>query len=98
MKDMQKLTNYIQTALSFASRYAVTLVILVFAVACGYIITLASSLTQQEPSQAAVNDQLKSVPRPRISDAVAERMLQLESQNVDVQAIFQQARDNPFNE
>lgn len=98
MKDFSDILNHLQSLVTIIKRYAVILLVAAFAVACGYVITLTNSLVQQEPDQAAVNEQLKTVPRPKITDQAAARMQQLESQNVDIKAIFDNARQNPFNE
>lgn len=98
MKDLSSLRNYIHPVIATIKRYAVVILVAAFAVACGYVITLTNSLVQQEPDQAAIGEQLKTVPRPTITDQTAQRMQQLEDQNVEIKAIFENARQNPFNE
>lgn len=79
-------------------RHATFICIVIFAVLYGYILFTVSSLSQKAPGETAVNEQLKTVSRPKINKDAARAMERLEDRNVKVQAIFEQARDNPFTE
>lgn len=79
-------------------KHAPVLCFVVFGVLYGYILVTVSGLSGQEPSQPEIDKQLKAVARPKIDRNVAETMEGLKERNVNIQAIFDQARDNPFSE
>lgn len=55
-------------------------------------------LTQVEPTQTAINAQLSPVKNPHIDPAIVNKIQQLQDNSVSVQTLFNQARQNPFNE
>jgi len=95
-------TATILEQLSQASRllrqHAAILCFIAFAAVYGYIMVTVSNLSQQEPGEDAVNKELKQIARPKVDEEVAQTMLGLEERNVTIQAIFKDARDNPFTE
>ena len=52
----------------------------------------------KEPSDAAIEEKLKELKKPKIDPVIVEKIQQLEERNVEVKALFQQARDNPFKD
>jgi hypothetical protein len=96
--DIKALTQKIHNALAFLRRHAAISCIIIFGVLYGYILFTVSAQTQKSPDETAVTDQLNAVPRPKIDKSAAKTMESLEDRNVNVQAIFDQARDNPFTE
>lgn len=96
--DQQTITIKLKRLLTFTQIHALFLGIVGFSIVYGYIITRISSLTTAEPEQTKVTEQLKRVPRPKI-DVEAARIIEgLESENINVKAIFNEARENPFSE
>lgn len=79
-------------------QHAAIICLIVFAVIYGYIITAASGLSQQQPSDDAIKKELKQVAKPKVDESVAQTMLGLEDRNVSIRAIFEDARANPFTE
>jgi len=51
-----------------------------------------------EPADSAVQEKLQTTKRPKVDQAVLDKIQQLQDQNVQVQSLFDQARNNPFNE
>lgn len=64
----------------------------------GFLILQISSSATREPTQAEVMEELGSVKRLRIDQASIDKIQQLEDQNVVVQSLFEDARQNPFSE
>lgn len=56
------------------------------------------SLTTAEPSQDAVTAQVKAAHVPRIEPEVVQQLQSLQDNSVNVQALFNQARNNPFQQ
>ena len=55
-------------------------------------------LVSVEPTEDAINEKLQTVQRPKIDQSAVARIRQLQDNSVDVQALFKEARDNPFQE
>jgi hypothetical protein len=71
-----------------------TLLILLY----GFIAWRIQSLADAEPDTQAVATQAKTVSQPNIDPALVGKIEQLEDNSVNVQALFDQARQNPFRE
>ena len=79
-------------------RYRVLLIIIIFSALYIYILLLSGAQAERQPSAKAVDEQVKATVRPRVDEATAETMMNLEDQNLDIKAIFNEARENPFVE
>ena len=64
----------------------------------GFLIFRINQFNRSEPDQSAIDQRLKSVARPKVDQSLIDKIQQLQDQNVQVQALFKQARDNPFQE
>ncbi len=96
--DKDSLTAYKDKVLIYLQRHALFLGIAAFGILYVYIVLQATSLATKKPDEAVVSKQFQSVPHPKVNKDVAKTIEGLESQNIHVQAIFDQARDNPFSE
>lgn len=96
--DQDAIAIKLNQLLKLIQQHAFFLGILGFGILYGYIIVQISSITNEEPEQSQVTAQLETVPRPKLNKEDARTIQGLESQNVNVQAIFNQARENPFSE
>lgn len=96
--DLKSITAKIIPAISFLKRYVLIIFFVVLCGIYGFLTYRINSLTQADPDPEAVSEQLKMVPRPRVDQAAIDKMKQLEEENVEVQALFQDARNNPFSE
>lgn len=85
-------------ALQGLKRYIAFAFILVVLIVYGYLVFYINTLAAKEPDEDAVTERLKTVQRPRIDEESLQKILQLEGQNIQVQTLFQEARDNPFTE
>lgn len=79
-------------------KYVAFLLIVAFLVVYVYLVQLIGGLIQREPTQAAPESDLQPVKRLKIDENAIKRINELESQNVDVQSLLDQARQNPFAE
>lgn len=88
----------VRAALHVVQRYMVLIFILAFVGVYGFLVFRINSLTSSEPSDDAVAERLKTVQRPRIDQNAVDKIEQLKAQNIEVQTLFNEARNNPFNE
>lgn len=92
------ITNKLQPIIEYAKRYRVILFALFLLGMYGFLIYQISVLSQSEPDPTTVSESLSTVKRLQIDQESIDKVLELEEQNVEVKTLFQQARENPFNE
>lgn len=64
----------------------------------GFILWRINVLSNAPPNQADVTSAEQSVSSPHISDSVVKKIESLQDNSVRVQTLFNDARNNPFNE
>ncbi|MBI3624264.1 hypothetical protein HY218_01380 [Candidatus Saccharibacteria bacterium] len=79
-------------------RYASFILVISFLLIYSFLVLQVNLLDRREPTEDAVTEKLKSVQRPKIDKLVLSKIQDLQDQNVEVQSLFKQARDNPFSE
>jgi hypothetical protein len=79
-------------------RYVALIFIVGIAAMYGFLVFRINSLATSEPTEDAVMEELQTVQRPRIDQDALNKIQQLQDSNVEVQALFKHARDNPFQE
>ena len=92
--NISNLTHSLQKIPNSLYRYRLLLFVAGFVGCYIFLITQISSLTQQEPSTDATTASKKLI----IDAASIEKIQELEDQNVEVRALFNEARKNPFSE
>jgi hypothetical protein len=96
--NLKDITKKIRPLLSKLQRYATFIFIVSFLFIYTFLVIRINILNRQEPNDDAVSDKLKTVQRPKIDKDTLAKIQELQDQNVEVQALFKQARDNPFSE
>lgn len=96
--SLETLLPKIQPYLALAKKYAGFLFTLAFLLVCLFLVQRIGHLIQDEPSQSAIDAKLKPVNQLKIDQDAIKKITDLESQNVDVKTLFDQARQNPFTE
>lgn len=92
------ITKQVRPIIEFLHKYIVFVFIVVFLGIYVYLVQHIGHLIQDEPSQAAIDSKLKPVDRLKVDENAVKQMTDLEAQNIEVQALFDQARQNPFTE
>ena len=96
--EVKDIGAIILPALEWLKKYAVFIFVIVVLLIYSYLVFYIGGLSSQEPDEAAIAERLKTVQRPKIDEDALTKIQQLEDQNIQVQTLFQQARDNPFVE
>ena len=96
MKD--KLQAQLQKFSTDMKRYLAIIVIMIIGSMCGYLVYTSGKLAEAEPSEAEVSERYQGAARPKIDKAAADKLYELEDQNIEVKSLFDQARNNPFSE
>lgn len=79
-----------------ARRYSFIIFLVFVACTYGFMILRINTLNNEQPSPQTVNSLVKSDRIPRIDPAVVQQLQSLQDNSVNVQALFNQARNNPF--
>lgn len=79
-------------------RYSVFIFILAFLSIYVFLVQRIGYLIQDEPTQAVSESQVKPISRLKIDQNAVQQITDLESQNIEVKSLFDQARQNPFTE
>jgi len=82
----------------WGKKYGTFLFVLVFLGIYVYMVQYIGQLIQNDPGQSGSESSLKPVNRLKIDQDAVQKMTDLEAQNIEVQALFDQARQNPFTE
>ncbi len=77
-------------------RYTTVIFIVFILGIYSFLVFQIGTLSQVVPDETKVNEQLSRVKRLKIDQQSVDKIEQLEDQNVRVQSLFKEARDNPF--
>lgn len=88
----------LQRILGQIVRFKVALFALLVAAVYLYVILQVDTLSKAQPSATTIAEQSHTSATPNIDPATVEKIQQLQNNSVSVQALFNQARANPFQE
>jgi len=94
--DRQALLDTITARLSSLRRYIFVIFVLFVAGLYGFVLFRVNSLSHAQPVASDVTSQVKAAAIPHIDQAVVKQLQSLQDNSVSVQALFNQARSNPF--
>lgn len=97
-KLLQNLLTKLAPVTLFLKKNKMFIIILVVVSVFGFIVFRINYFNNLEPTESALDEQLKVSTRPRIDKSIVEKLTNLESENIQVKALFNQARENPFSE
>jgi len=96
--DLKELPVKLTELLTKLKQYASFIFVLLILGAFGFLTIRIRGYVSSEPSDEAVNEKLSTLQRPRIDQKTIDKIQQLEDNSVQVKSLFEQARDNPFQE
>jgi len=64
----------------------------------GFLIYKIGDVSNIEPDETAVQQQLQDTQQLRIDQESIDKILELRDQNIAVRSLFEEARDNPFSD
>ena len=97
-KNTANLGQSFGKAASSLGRYRALLFFLFLAFVYGFIVYRINVLSTAEPDQAAITQASAGPGQPHIDPSVVQKITDLQDNSVNVQALFDQARQNPFHE
>lgn len=96
--NSKSLSSQLKQTWQTVKHFRVVLFLLLLVVLYGFIGLRINALTNAQPDQATVASKAPAASKPHIDKDAVEKVKQLEDNNVNVQALFDQARQNPFRE
>lgn len=101
MKDASKkpdLNQLISTAKLKFVRYRVVIFVVFVGLIYSYVFFQINNFNNAKPSAQAISNQEQASPGiPRIDPTTVSKIEQLKDNSVNVQALFNQSRNNPFS-
>lgn len=94
--NIRSLPNQLSAYLQRFRRYRFIAFIVFVGILYGMVLVQIGSLSNAEPSADAVQSQIQATRIPPINESVVKQLESLEDNSVSVQALFDQARSNPF--
>ncbi len=91
LQQLKPFTNFVQRYLTFI---VLTLFLLIYTV----LVVRIDQFSGATPSDAEVASKQQTISHPKVNQATLGKIQQLQNQNIQVQALFNQARNNPFSE
>lgn len=96
--NLKELPKLLKPVKAFSEKYGTFLIISGVLILFGFVFYRIGYFNNLEPSEERIEEKLLTVQRPKIDKAVVEKLENLEQQNIQVQSLFNQARENPFRE
>jgi hypothetical protein len=96
--NIKNILTRFRPIIQYIKRYRVILFALFFLGMYTYLIFQINTLAQQEPDPSVVSENINTIKRLQVDQNSINSILELEEQNIEVQALFQEARANPFTE
>ena len=96
--DLKDIKPLLLKAVRWLRRYYALILFTVVGVLYGFIIFQINHFNRQQPSDTAVSERIKQVKRPSIDKQTAQKLESLEDSSQEVRALFENARQNPFQE
>lgn len=84
--------------IGFIKKYSVFLFILFGLGVFGYLIIQIKTYANREPSESMIESKSSQNKSINIDKSAVKKVEELQETNVEVKALFEQARDNPFQE
>lgn len=90
------LTAKVSLGVAKARRFSLLAFIVFVALLYGFVLLRISSFSNAQPSPDSVTSQVRAAQVPHIDKAVVKQIESLHDNSVNVQALFNEARNNPF--
>ena len=96
--DFKSLTAKAILGLERVRRFSFILFLGFVVLLYGFIFLRISSLNDPQPSADSITSQIKAAKVPHIDESTVKQLESLQNNSVNVQALFNEARSNPFQQ
>jgi hypothetical protein len=92
------ITKLLGEVLAKVSRFRLIIFVVSVCIVYGYILFSITSLSNAQPTDTMVSAQKSPITSARVDKKVINQLRQLQDNSVSVKELFNEARDNPFQE
>ncbi len=96
--DLNKIPAQLNKLKDIVKSYIGFFLVLAILVSYGFLIWQIKVFVTENPSETKVAEQLKTINIPKVDEEAIQRISELEDNSVQVKALFEEARQNPFTE
>jgi hypothetical protein len=94
--DIKSFPSALLKSLVGLKKYSVLAFVLLLFVIYGYITYRIHAVSTQAPATAAIDNQIKGSHVPQVDPEIVRKLESLNDNSASVQALFNEARSNPF--
>ncbi len=94
--DKDLLLSRAQGLFEAGGRYSMTIFLLLVAVVYGFVFYQITTLDSRQPTQPQIDKFVRASHAPHIDRKMVKQLESLKDNSVNVQTLFEQARENPF--
>ena len=94
----EDIRDKVQSSVKMLFRYRGILFFLFIALVYGFILFRINALVNVDPSQGTLTQTSQATKQPHIDGSAVKKIQDLRDNSVGVQSLFNQARQNPFQE
>jgi len=94
--DLKTLSTKANLALTKIRRFSFVLFLGFVTILYGFVLLRINSLSHIEPTQESIDSQIEAAQVPHIDEETVKQLESLQNNSVNVQALFNEARSNPF--
>lgn len=96
--NLKALLDKALVKLSVLRQYSVVIFVVFVAGMYGFLLFRINTLNSTQPTADQVSVRVKAVQIPHIDEKVVQQLKSLQDNSVSVQALFNEARNNPFQQ
>lgn len=96
--DIKQFTKVLRSTLEKILHYAGFLFVITILLIYAFLILRISVLSDPNTAGVGAAEQMNTVKRLKVDQSSIDSIEQLEDQNIGVQSLFEEARDNPFQD
>lgn len=96
--DLKAIGPLARKTVQAALRYSGIMFFVLVAAVYGFVLFRINALSTAQPTDSDISAQTKSSTVPKIDPKVVQQIQALKDNSTNVQTLFEQSRDNPFQE
>lgn len=96
--ELHKLTGESSAIVHKLKRHSLVIFLVLVAGVYGFVLWRVNVLNSTEPTPDAITSQVKAAKLPHIDQSVVNQLETLRDNSVNVQTLFDQERNNPFQQ
>ena len=96
--DYKVIFSRLPTLINKLKKYSLFIAMFTVVGAYGFLLFQIRTFANKQPSAGNVQAKLQGLNTPTVDQALVEKIQKLEETHVEIKTLFDQARDNPFQE